>query len=274
MVATLLLTLAAVGEAHAVTGREIVAHLNAQRAASKIPAGIKFSESAAADCAAHNRYQVLNGSLTHDEVPSAPGYTAAGAEAALKAVLYRGVSWTRTANPFENAPIHLAQTLAPRIDVMGADETSPFGCATTLASRKRKAPKTKRIYTYPRDKATGWRTSELAAEAPYTPGQRRGIPAGTVTGPYLLVMFDGPSLHVFSEAKVKSASLRGPGGKDVKVRVADNRTSGLAGYLPTGAYVIPLQPLAPATRYTARISASIVGQPKLKFVHKWSFTTG
>lgn len=270
--ATALVSQAGLAHAGATTGAEIVSYLNQQRAASKIPAAIKPDAHWSAACAAHNHYEELNGALTHNELTSGQGYTADSAFAALHGVIYQGLPWTATQNPFESAPIHLAQVLAPRLDSAGAAESGGFGCFTSLISRKRPAPKAKKIYTYPRNGATGWRTSEIAAEGPYTPGQRRGIPAGTTTGPYLLAMFDGPSLGVFSEAKVVSASVRGPAGP-VKIRTADNRTSGLAGYLPTGAYLIVRKPLAPHTTYTAKVSAKIVGS-KLKFSHTWKFTTG
>lgn len=269
----LLLAAAVPATAQATTGEQIVGFINAQRAASKIPAKIAYNDTAAKACAAHVGYMAQNGALTHTEQAGKPGYTAAGADAAERSVLYAGVPWTSSINPFENAPIHLAQVLAPRIDKLGAYESGGYGCVTTLMSRNRKAPGKKVTYTYPKDKATGWRTFEKAAELPYTPGQRRNIPAGTVTGPYLLVLFDGPGISVSSEAKATSASLLGPKGKNIPVRVADNRTSGMKGYLPTGAYMIPLKPLASHTKYTARISAGIAGT-SLRYTHKWSFTTG
>lgn len=252
------------------TGQQIVSYVNAQRSANRIPAGITYSPSSADACAAHNGYEQMNGQLTHQEAPGAPGYTSAGASIALHSVLYQGESWTATSNPFESAPIHLAQVLAPRLATMGANETGPFGCATTLIGLTRKAPSKKVTYSYPANGSTGWRTSELAAEAPYTPGQRRGIPAGTVTGPYLLSLFDAPSLHPGASAKVISANLKDAAGHAVHIKAADNRTSGLAGYMPTGAYIIPLSPLSPGTKYTASLTAKV---GKLKFVHQWSFTT-
>lgn len=253
------------------TGGPIVSFINAQRKDNHIPAGIKESAKWSAACTAHNHYEALNGGLTHVEQTVKPGYTKDGAEAAAKGVLYQGVSWTSTQDPFESAPLHLAQVLAPRIDSVGAAESEGAGCVTTLTSRNRSAPANNITYTYPMDGATGWRTSEVAAEGPYTPGQRRGLPQGAKTGPYLLAMFDGPQLGIYSQAKVSSASLKGPGGA-VKIVTADNRTSGLNGYLPTGAYLIPRKPLQPHTKYTAKVAAKIVGT-NVKFVHSWSFTT-
>jgi ferritin-like metal-binding protein YciE len=258
--------------AQATTGSQIVSYINAQRAAAKLPSAVKLSDRWSNACAAHNHYEALHGSLTHDESAGSPGYTNDGAFAAQNGVIYAGRTWTAASDPFESAPIHLAQVLSPRLDSVGAAESEGYGCATTLISRKRGAPRKKLIYTYPADHATGWRTSEIASEGPYTPGQRKGIGAGAVTGPYLLALFDGPSLNVFSAVKVSSASLTGPAGK-VAIVVADNLTSGLAGYLPPAAFLIPRTPLLPSTRYVAKVRAS-VARTGVKFSREWSFTTG
>jgi hypothetical protein len=90
-------------------------------------------------------------------------------------------------------------------------------------------------------------------------------------------MFDGPDLGLSDEAAVVTATLTGPAGL-VPVAVADNHTTGLHGYLPTGAELIPRSPLAPLTKYTASITASVTTQdgsgPARNFTHNWSFTTG
>ncbi|HEX8104990.1 MAG TPA: hypothetical protein VF533_20380 [Solirubrobacteraceae bacterium] len=271
--------LVAAAPAHAgVTGPEIVGHLNAQRAAHGLPAGIAEDAALSDGCTKHNAYGRLNDVLTHGEDPSKPGYTPEGDQAGKTSVLYRGgVSWTAERNPFETAPIHLHQLLAPRIDRMGASEDDGFGCATTLASRNRPAPPADVTYTYPGDGATGWPASQIAAEGPYTPGERVGIPAGTETGPYLYVMFDGPDLTPFDTARATAASLTGPDGAVEAVSV-DNATPGLEGFLPTGMELIPRRPLRPRATYTASVSADVTTQdqtgPSRSFTRTWSFTTG
>lgn len=252
-----------------VSGPEIVGFLNAQRDAHGIPAGIAEDAGLSDGCAKHNHYMALNG-ITHTEQEDAPGYTPEGAQAGATSVLYQGDHWTGERNPFETAPIHLHQLLAPRIDTMGAFESEGYGCATTQASQNRPAPAGDVTYTYPRDGAAGWRTSEVASEGPYTPGEKLGLPAGTETGPYLYVLFDGPDLTPGQPATQASATLTGPDGP-VDVLVADNETDGLEGYLPTGAELIPRSPLAPGTTYTASVSATVAGRG---FSHTWSFTTG
>lgn len=242
-----------------------------------MPAAIVHDAALSNACAKHNAYGRINRVLTHSETPSLPGYTLDGNQAAGLSVLYQGSGpWSANRNPFESAPIHLHQLLAPRLDRMGASENQGYGCATTLASRNRAAPAGDVTYTYPGNGARRWPASQVASEGPYTPGQRVGIPAGTKTGPYLYVMFDGPDLTPFDEAVAADAKLTGPAGK-VSVAVVHNRTSGLQGFLPTGIEVIPRAPLRRGATYTSSVAANVTTQggvgPARTFRRTWSFTT-
>jgi hypothetical protein len=217
--------------------------------------------------------QANGGALVHIEEPGRPGYTAEGQRAAANSVLSKGASWNRS-NPWENAPIHLHQLLAPRLDAMGIADRHGYVCATTLLSRNRPAPTANVVYTYPAGGARH-RFRETAAEQPYTPGERVGIPAGARTGPYLYVSADGPALTPFSQARITGASLAGPAGA-VQLKVVDNFTSGLAGFIPTGGQLIPVAPLGPGTAYTAAVSMDVFptgGAGAIPFSHRWSFTT-
>jgi hypothetical protein len=262
--------LATAPAANAVTAKEAIAALNAQRTANHLPAGLTEVKSWSRGCALHNAYEIKNdGALTHEEIKGRPGYSSLGAFAARNGVLSFGRSWA-DGNPWEDAPIHLSQTLAPRLNKLGVDERDNFVCATTIAGRKRAKPKSVKVYTYPGNGVHDVRTSEKAAEAPYTPGQRAGIRAGTVTGPYLLILVDGP-FQPFERADIKSATLSSPAGA-VRVKTADGFTSGLGGGLiPPGGFVIPVAPLAPNTSYTAIVKIKVVGKTVTK---RFSFTTG
>ena len=264
--------LAPAAAARAATGEEAVARLNAQRAAHGIPAGIAHNPEWSRWCALHNEYQRRNGGeLTHYEDPAKPGYTPEGAEAGMSSVLSRGDDWN-TINPWETAPIHLHQTLAPRLDAMGVDDSDGYVCATTLLSRNRPAPGSNLVYTYP-GPGTTHRFAEKAAESPYTPGERVGIPAGTETGPYIYVSVDGPQLTEFSNARIVSASLTGPDG-GVELRTVDNHTDGLENYLPPGGELIPVAPLRPRSTYTASVSlVARAGGSDIPFERTWSFST-
>jgi len=249
-------------------GPELVGYVNAMRAANGIPAGITESPAASVGCLLHNRYGILNDVLTHHEDPTAPGFTDAGAAAGAQAVLYRGLQWSAADSPFEHAPMHLHKLLAPRLDTMGAGETSGFGCAT-IGSLNRRPPAHNVTYTYPGNGATNWREGEVADELPFTPGEFVGIAPDTPTGPYLYVLFDGPGIAPTDVAKVVRAHVVGPVGP-VPIAIVDNTTKGLQGYLPVGAELIPRAPLAPGTTYTAKVVATVDGQ---RFKHQWSFTT-
>ena len=255
--------------AHALSGEQAVAALNAQRAASGIPAAIAHVPAWSNWCALHNAYQRANGGgLMHAESPGAPGYTPEGAQAAANSVLARG-SWD-AGNPWETAPIHLHQLLAPRLDAMGVDDSGGYVCATTLLSRNRPAPAADAIYVYP-GQGVRHRASEIAAEGPYTPGQRVGIAAGTRTGPYLYASVDGPGLTAFTQARMTAGTLTGPDGPVAVARV-DNYTSGLVGYLPPGGELIALQPLRARRSYTAHVRFE-VGAPVRAIERTWSFLT-
>jgi hypothetical protein len=265
---TFVLWLSVAAPAHAAASAQAIANLNAQRAANGIPAGITENPSWSAACAAHNNYQRPNGgALTHSEDPAKPGYTPEGAMAASKSVLSRGDDWNN-GNPWETAPIHLHQLIAPRLSSMGVDDSDGYVCATTLLGRDRPQPAAPIVYTYP-DNGTVHRFEETAAEGPYTPGMLVGVPAGTLTGPYLYVMIDGP-WSVYAKATITAASLTGPDGP-VAIKTVDNTTPGLVGYLPTGGELIPLAPLRGRATYTVSVTAAVEGSAPIS--HQWSFST-
>lgn len=267
---------------------EIVSWINAQRAAHGIPAGIVENPAISDACAKHNAYSARNQlspqqQVSHSEDPALPGYTPEGDQAARKGVLFKDQHWTADSNPFEIGPLHLHQLLEPRLDVMGADESRGYGCATTQWSLNRPAPPGFVTYTYPGNGAQGWSTDMVAVELPFTPGEKVGIPQGTRTGPYLYVLFDGPG--VFPRwapgPKALSASLTGPEGA-VPITVVDAHTPGLENYLPMGPELIPRQSLQPESTYVATISASVpvadqsspTGLRQVQFDYQWSFRTG
>lgn len=268
-----LLTVASAPMAHALSGEQAVAALNAQRSASGIPGDIVHVPEWSRWCGLHNAYQKLNRTLTHEESPSAPGYTPEGARAGGSSVLSSG-SWT-TVNPWEHAPLHLHALLSPRLAELGVDESNGYVCATTNLGLTRPPPAVDTVYVYP-GQGVRHRFEEAVAERPFTPGEKVGIPAGTVTGPYLYVSVVGPALHGFSQARVTAASLVGPDGP-VEVRTVDNFTDGMQLYIPSGGEVIPLHPLRPGSTYTASVRLEVYGPlgggaPHI-VARTWSFMT-
>jgi hypothetical protein len=268
--------LAPAAPAHATTAADLVGYLNTTRATNGFPTGITENAQWSADCHQHNLYGRQNNTLDHSESPDKAGYSAAGDQIARESVLYRGRTWTASSNPFESAPMHLSQAIQPRIDVMGADETDGFGCATTFSSRNRAAPPADVVYTYPGDSTGGWYTDEVASEGPYSPGEAVGIPRGTRTGIYLLAFPDGPGLDPNAKAAVTCAALVGPDGP-LDVVATDNSHPKLNGFLPTEVVVIPRSPLRTNATYAVAIAAIVTpidgGSPRA-FVRRWSFRTG
>ena len=234
----------------------LVNYLNNARTLARMPSDVQHDAGWSESCRLHNIYSSLNLYLAHSEIEGLPGYTTEGDWVARLSVLYWNANWTENSNPFETAPFHLHQLLNPRLDRVGASENNNFGCMTSLASRNRRAPRGIETYTYPAQGALH-RPSEVAAEGPYTPGSKVGIPEGTRTGPYIYFSFDGPWNAAWSSSKVNSAMMTGPNGQLVETRLVDQKTPDAGRYLPIGAELIPVQPLQPNAMYSVSISATV-----------------
>jgi hypothetical protein len=271
-----LLCLAAAPAAGAVSGATAIANLNAQRRANGIPAGVVNDSSLSAGCAAHNNYMHSNGdTLDHDEVPGRTGYTVAGDDAGNRAALALGaLSWaTINDNPWETAPIHLAQLLDPSLAVSGYNESFGFSCAVTLGDPRRAEPVAPRLYTYPGPNAHIY-TAEQAVEGPFTPGELVGLKQGTTTGPYILVFVDGvvplgpvkPDI-VRATLKPRTSSKAKKASKGLTLKIVDSTNAQLEPYLPPGGVVIPVKPLKRG-KYKASVTVSVAGRQLTK---RWKF---
>jgi hypothetical protein len=235
---------AQVSSTDAVGPAAAIAVLNAQRAAHGIPAGITENPAWSDACAKHARYVELNGrsqTNPHDEDPSLPGYTPEGQTAARSSVL-GGVFDESGRNPYEFAPIHLMQLLGPGLVETGY---AP-GCMWTWPGYTRPAPTAPALFTYPGPGTTIY-PAMTAREAPFTPGEKIGIPDGTETGPHLYVFAFGESVRC---VRLTSANVTGPAGP-VDIRSVDNTTDAVGEYLPAGGILIPTSPLQPSSEYRA-----------------------
>jgi hypothetical protein len=271
-----LLFLAAAPAAGAVSAVTAIANLNAQRRANGIPAGVINDSAQTAGCAAHNSYMHANGdTLDNDEVPGRTGYTMAGDDAGNRAVLaFAALPWTTvTDNPWETAPIHLAQLLDPSLAVSGYNESFRFSCAVTLADPRHPEPAAPRLYTYPGPRAHIY-TAEQAIEGPFTPGELVGLKQGTTTGPYIFVFVDGvvplgpvkPDI-VAATLKPRARSGAKKAGKGLKLKIVDSTNAQLGPYLPPGGVVIPVKPLKRG-KYKASVTVSVAGRQLTK---RWKF---
>ena len=259
------------------TAAKVIRTLNAERRANGIPAGIRDVAAWNQDCKRHDTYMARSHTLTHDESPANPWYTAGGTWAGQNSVLEYGTTWANR-DPYEFAPIHLAQLLQPRLNKTGAFELSSagttWGCTVTIGGFKRADPKTNRVYTYPGNGRRGVNYVYVANELPKTPNQALGIPART--GQQLFVFASGPILGANPYAvDITKASLHPAGGSNVHVRIADALLPflgiHLGNYLGPGAgIVIPVKPLRPSTRYVASVTMKANG---MSVSRTWSFTT-
>jgi len=264
-----LLALAAPARAD-VPAQTALSYLNSQRAAVALPAGIVESPTWSQDCALHNTYEMQNGGqLTHQEDPSAPGYTEGGAWAGAHSILSAGSDWASgTTNPWEDAPIHLDQLFTPSLAVIGIDDTNGFVCATTWPGMTRPAGSTDTISTYPGDGVQNIPGAENASESPFVPGDFVGIPGGTTAGRELFAYLDQAGKQGPAQVTITAASLTGPNGP-VEVRWVDNSTQTIGPYL-TGGIILPVAPLAPGATYQATVS---IQDGSGTLTHAWSFTT-
>jgi hypothetical protein len=267
------------GGAAAATAQQTLAELNAQRAANGLPAGITESPTWSSDCQAHDAYMAMNGgTLTHSEVMGNPGYSAGGQYAAPRAVLAKGTGW-ETGDPYEHAPLHLDQLLAPRLAVIGTADFDGFTCTTTFPGWTRPAPPTLTIYTYPGPGARIY-PNETADELPFSPASLIGL--RPKTGPNLFVFVDAPGQSATDNpATLSQATLTGPSGT-VSVATVDgnNRVPGgpspscasgtLSCYIAPGGFIIPVTALQPGATYHAHVMVGFAG---IQTPHDWTFTT-
>jgi hypothetical protein len=244
------------------TSSSIVAAINRERVANGIPA---VTENAlwSKRCRAHNTYMARNDQLSHVENMALPGASRAGSWAGENSIL-AATSWAN-GNPYASAPLHLIQLMSPLLTNVGVDEHGGFTCTTTwpgYATGERSSPK---VYSYPSDGATGVPAAESAAEFPFTPASVLGLPK--TTGFNVMVWAVG-----LPGARLASAGLTGPSGSRVAVKAADVTHRTLGEYLPPGAaFLIPVAPLEPATRYTATVTFS--DGSRSTATRTWHFTT-
>lgn len=264
------------------SGPEVLALVNAERAANGIPAGITENPSWSAGCRDANAYMALHG-IGHGQAVGATGYTPEGDLASRNSIL-ASAGWQGAAgNPFETAPFHLAQLMSPQLAVSGAAVSSGFTCIWTLPGFLRFGAQST-VYSLPGNGVNRVATAEMASESPFVPGDLVGLPAGTVTGPHLYVFADGPisessallnpfdtSKHFWEKMTVRRASLTGPAGA-VELRWVDNSNPTGGPYMGPGAILIPVAPLAERSVYQASVTlANSRGQ---EISYSWSFGTG
>jgi hypothetical protein len=251
-------------------------YLNTERTRWGLPAGVTLNGDWSDACAAHDAYLADNNRLEHPEDASLPGASPAGEWAGLHSILASGSVWSATANPWEDAPIHLDQLYTPDLDFVGIDESRDRTCTTTWPGLGAPLEPGGTIITYPGDGTSDFPPAELAAESPFVPGKFVGLPEGTIAGRELFVYEEHGACSLLAclgptAPDLQSATLTGPSGP-VEVRTVSGDTGEVGGYL-TGAIVIPVKPLAANASYTAEVALAPYGELPAEH-HRWSFQTG
>ena len=238
----------------ATSATQAVDFLKQQRSANGIPADITLDPNRTQGCANHIGYMHQNG-LGHGEDPGKPGYTPQGADTSSGEVLTQGiVGWTAASNPWDRAPLHQSLIFDPRVNAAGYAEDDTFACMrfgfTVLA------PPQPIFYAFTGDTGrAGVPFREVVAgEGPYAPQEAVGIPQGVPTGPNILFFTSGFG----SSNHAALYGLTGPGGRAVDVKFVDSTTppppkGGTFQAFTTGGDMIPVDPLLPATSYTAKV---------------------
>jgi len=239
------------GPGLAISGSGIVAKYNALRSANGFPAGIVEDADWSRKCTLHNHYAALNGNDAdnpHKETPGKPGYTVDGDWAAHNGLLGGSSAWYDVWNeellPFATAPFHMAAIMAPGVTRMGAADTEQHICVVAGNEPARAHPATDTIYSYPGNgQSIEWAVN-TNGEYPYAPNRLAGLPDDVVTGPNIIVFWDGPQATPLT--RLISATLAGPGGP-VAIKVVGRDQGSFVS--PSSGFVIPVKPLAPGTSY-------------------------
>ncbi len=254
-----------------VSSAEIVRLLSLQREANGIPGGLVEKSDWSAACAKHNYYEAQTaGEFGHEENPSSPYYSVEGDWAGRHSVIAYGRGWD-TGNPWEDAPIHLLQMLAPQMSETGAAESNDHNCLTTWPGYHRPSPATLSAYSYPGNGVSGVVPTEYASESPAIPGDFVGLPEGTATGRYLLAYLAG--VEPSDAPDVTASATLTNSASPVDLRVIDSTNADIGGFMPQpSAFLIPVQPLKPLSGYQAVVRWSMEGAQL--FEQRFSFTTG
>jgi hypothetical protein len=264
---------AASGPGHAISGSGIVAKYNALRTANGFPAGIVEDADWSRKCALHNHYAAFNGNDSpnpHQETPGKPAYTADGDWAARNGLLAGSSvwydAWKEELLPFATAPFHMAAILAPGVTRMGAADTEQHVCVGASGEPARARPATDTLYSYPGNGQSAEWAVNTGGEYPYSPNRLAGLPENIVTGPNIIVFWNGAASPL---TRLISATLAGPSGPVAVKIVGRDQGSFVA---PSSGFIIPVKPLAPGTSYQGTATFSNDSGTRL-FKDLFSFST-
>jgi cysteine-rich secretory family protein len=229
------------------TPERAIQMLNEWRAAVGV-APVSHDPTQSEGCRLHASYYGLTGHTGHKEEPSSPGYTEAGNKAAASSVLTYG-GGADGPYAWENAVYHRTSLLDPKLATSGFWAEHGLGCMGVFGEDENRRTTELAIYPYPYNEQRGVATTFTCNEMPNpcesVPGNDGEQPTGFIPS----VQFNGPWESIYGPL-VSTAELVPDGGAAVALTVEDD-DSGLGSYLDGGFDLIPHQPLAAGTWYTA-----------------------
>jgi hypothetical protein len=241
----------------AATPAQIVARLNAERAANGIPAGITLNPSWTTGCKHHIAYEQLNHlNFTHVEVPGKPGFTKDGQLAGGAGDQQYGLGGWDAGDPFDRLPLHLANLMAPTLQQIGAYEADGRSCVVVALGYTRRVTANKLFIATARGRASTPASETVHNEEPASPGDAVGLPQGTTTGPTIYVLSAGP-WTVDQPLQLTTATVRGPGGPVAVKLVVPAQHPKIKPYVAPGVFfVIPVKPLQAGATYRVTVTVT------------------
>lgn len=257
--------------AGAVSTRQIISRINAERTANGIPGGVSENPTWTQDCRLHIQYMIDNHYFGHVESPGRPGYTSGGAFAGLNSVISVGSSWA-SGDPFDDAPFHLMQLMNPALTQVGAVQYRAYSCVTTFPGFSPSFTVAQdTLWSWPGNGTSGLHWAWTFNELPHAPGDDVGLSQHSITGPDIIVIHRGPAALGPLDL-LQSATLTGPSGP-VEVRIVNDRMDPLT--TDESGFVIAVHPLAPGATYTVSptFTTGAGGAQVRSWTGSFSFTT-
>ena len=238
------------------TAPQAIALLNRQRAANGIPGDLVEEPTLSSGCLSWaTNYREAEGQYPHEELPSQPGYTAEGNEAAASSDLDGepgseatvGTLWGPLFNPWSGAAIHQAGLMNPGATAAWYGATADAACMGTGGSRSFTTPA---FYSVPGPGAANVPIAENTGEEPYSPQQAAGLSTG----------YSAPAIILFAEgtdAKLQSATLTSSAGATVPTRDITPESSAppsAPGFAPSATFGYIASYVVPRTKFEADTS--------------------
>lgn len=163
------------------TTSQAIALLNQQRAANGIPGDLVEEPILSAGCLSWATvYREAKGQYPHEELPSQPGYTAEGNEAASRSDLdgesgseFRvGTQWSMLFNPWSGAALHEANLMNPVATTIWYGASQSAACLGTSGYQAFASPT---FFSVPEPGASNVPIAENTGELPFPPQEAAGL---------------------------------------------------------------------------------------------------